>query len=288
MFSGSVATSAAEQGGLVTLAATVAVSDGDDTLGNVTITGLAHDLTSFNGGTYTAATGTWSGTAAQFNALTFHAGEDGVQNLTVTASTTGAEAGSNSESYTLTVNPVAEGPVFSGSVATSAAEQGGLVTLAATVAVSDGDDTLGNVTITGLAHDLTSFNGGTYTAATGTWSGTAAQFNALTFHAGEDGVQNLTVTASTTGAEAGSNSESYTLTVNPVAEGPVFSGSVATSAAEQGGLVTLAATVAVSDGDDTLGNVTITGLAHDLTSFNGGTYTAAPGPGAGRRRSSTR
>ena len=199
-----------------------------------------------------------------------------------------AVSAAGTTSTTLTVNPVAEGPVFSGSVATSAAEQGGLVTLAATVAVSDGDDTLGNVTITGLAHDLTSFNGGTYTAATGTWSGTAAQFNALTFHAGEDGVQNLTVTASTTGAEAGSNSESYTLTVNPVAEGPVFSGSVATSAAEQGGLVTLAATVAVSDGDDTLGNVTITGLAHDLTSFNGGTYTAAPGPGAGRRRSSTR
>ena len=88
MFGGSVATSAAEQGGVVTLGATVAAFDADDGAVSVTITGLANDLSTFNGGTYTAATGTWTGTAAQFNALTFNAGEDGTQNLTITASTT--------------------------------------------------------------------------------------------------------------------------------------------------------------------------------------------------------
>ena len=36
----------------------------DDALGNVTITGLPHDLTDMSGGTYTAATGSWTGTAA--------------------------------------------------------------------------------------------------------------------------------------------------------------------------------------------------------------------------------
>ena len=60
--------------------------DSDDTLGTVTITGLSNDLTNFNGGSYTASTGTWTGTAAQFDALTFNAGEDGVQHLTITAS----------------------------------------------------------------------------------------------------------------------------------------------------------------------------------------------------------
>ena len=89
MFGGAVATSAAEQGGVVTLGATVAAADSDDTLGTVTITGLSNDLTNFNGGSYTASTGTWSGTAAQFDALTFKAGEDGVQHLTITAATTG-------------------------------------------------------------------------------------------------------------------------------------------------------------------------------------------------------
>ena len=124
---------------------------------------------------------------------------------------------------------VAVSPVFSGSTATSAAEEGGLVTLGATVAplnVAIG------VTITGLAHDLSAFNGGIYTAGTGNWTGTAAQFNALTFHAGEDGSQTLSITATTTGPEAGTAIESYALTVDPVAENPVFGGLTATSAAE--------------------------------------------------------
>ena len=112
-------------------------ADSDDTLGTVTITGLSNDLTNFNGGSYTASTGTWTGTAAQFNALTFNAGEDGSPAPDHhRRRRRGAEAGSTSESYTLTVNPVAEGPVFGGSVATSAAEQGGVVTLGATVAAA--------------------------------------------------------------------------------------------------------------------------------------------------------
>ena len=280
VFGGAVATSAAEQGGVVTLGATVAAADSDDTLGTVTITGLSNDLTNFNGGSYTASTGTWSGTAAQFDALTFKAGEDGVQHLTITAATTGAEAGSTTENYTLTVNPVAEGPVFGGSVATSAAEQGGVVTLGATVAAADSDDTLGTVTITGLSSDLTNFNGGSYTASTGTWTGTAAQFDALTFKTGEDGVQHLTITAATTGAEAGSTTENYTLTVNPVAEGPVLGGAISATVG-QGGVVTLGATDTVSDADDALGSVTITGLPGDLTSFSGGSYTASSGTWTG-------
>ena len=201
MFGGSVATSAAEQGGVVTLGATVAAFDADDGAVSVTITGLANDLSTFNGGTYTAATGTWTGTAAQFNALTFHAGEDGIQNLTITASTRGRKPARSSESYTLTVNPVAEGPVFGGG-ATSAAEQGGVVTLGATVAAFDGDDTLGTVTITGLAGDLSNFNGGSYTASTGTWTGTAAQFTALTFKAGEIGDADDHGDSTTTGETA--------------------------------------------------------------------------------------
>ena len=280
VFGGAVATSAAEQGGVVTLGATVAAADSDDTLGTVTITGLSNDLTNFNGGSYTSSSGTWTGTAAQFDALTFNAGEDGVQHLTITATTTGAEAGSTTENYTLTVNPVAEGPVFGGSVATSAAEQGGVVTLGATVAAADSDDTLGTVTITGLSNDLTNFNGGSYTSSSGTWTGTAAQFDALTFKTGEDGVQHLTITATTTGAEAGSSSESYTLTVNPVAEGPVLGGAISATVG-QGGVVTLGATDTVSDADDALGSVTITGLPGDLTSFSGGGYTSSTGTWTG-------
>src|SRR5437667_437166 len=97
-------------------------------------------MSDFHGGTCTAGNGTWTGSAAEFNALTFHAGEDGVQNLTITAATSGPESGSSSESYTLSVGPVAENPVFTGAAATSANEVGGLVTIGATVATHDSDD----------------------------------------------------------------------------------------------------------------------------------------------------
>jgi len=52
-------------GTLVRDGATVATHDSDDGPISVTITGLASDLTNFNGGTYTAATGTWTGDAAK-------------------------------------------------------------------------------------------------------------------------------------------------------------------------------------------------------------------------------
>src|SRR5207237_1199235 len=148
--------------------------------------------------------------------LTLHASQDTTATLHNTATTLGAEGGtSTDQTIALTVTPIQENPVFTGSTATSASEEGGLVTLGASVAPHDGDDGAVSVTISGLAHDLTSFSGGSYAAVTGSWSGTAAEFNALSFHAGEDGTQNLTITAATTGAEAGSTQESYTLTVTP-------------------------------------------------------------------------
>ena len=179
----------------------------------MTITGLSNDLSNFNGGSYTASTGTWSGTAAQFKALTFNAGETSATLSISATNTTAGEVASTAESYTLTVNPVAEGPVLGGATSATVSD-GGLVTLAATDTALDSDDTLGTVTITGLSNDLTNFNGGTYTASTGTWIGTAAQFNALTFNAGETSAT-LSISATTTGAEAGTTTENYTLTVNP-------------------------------------------------------------------------
>jgi Ca2+-binding RTX toxin-like protein len=54
----------------------------------VTMTGLPSGLSNFNGGTYTASSGTWTGTAAQFDALTFKVGEETSAQLTVTATDT--------------------------------------------------------------------------------------------------------------------------------------------------------------------------------------------------------
>jgi hypothetical protein len=201
------------EGGAVTLGATDTTLDGDDTLGKVTITGLPTDLTNLSGGgTYSGST--WTGTATQFNALSFNAGEQGTFNLSISATTTGTEAGTTTGSYTLTVNPVSEGPVLGGSTSKTVNE-GGAVTFGATDATSDSDDVLGSVTITGLPTDLTNFNGGTYTSGPGTWSGTAAQFNALSFTAGHTaGTFSLTISATTTGAEAATTTGTYALTIN--------------------------------------------------------------------------
>ena len=138
--------------------------------------------------------------------------------------TTGAEAGTSTEGYTLTVSNL--GPLISGTL--GSANEGGQLTLGLSDAVRDVGDTLGNVTITGLPSDLTNFSSGTYTAgsgpATGTWTGTAAQFDALTFTAGEDGHFGITVSATESGVGGGTTTANYTLTINPAAEGPVLGG----------------------------------------------------------------
>ncbi len=104
------------EGGLVTLGVTETQFDSDDTLGTVTITGLPGGLSHFNGGTYTAGTGTWTGSAAQFTALTFNAGDTaGTFTLSISApNTTAGEAATATENYTLTVNTPPVAPVITG------------------------------------------------------------------------------------------------------------------------------------------------------------------------------
>jgi probable HAF family extracellular repeat protein len=206
---------------------TLGVTDTAD--GTVTITGLPGDLGNFSGsGNYTVNNGggTWTGSAADFNALSFTAGEDGTSNLVITET---AQGQTTTETYTLTVNPVAEGPVLSGDVGT--AQEHGVVTLGLTDTPVDTDDALGTVTITGLPGDLSNFSGnGEYTVSdgVGTWTGSGADFNALSFTAGEDGTFNLAVTATTSGAEAGSTTANYTLTISEDSN-EVLSVAVATS-----------------------------------------------------------
>jgi hypothetical protein len=216
---GGATSASVHMGGLITLGVTETPFDSDDTLGNVTITGLPHDLSDFNGGTYIASSGTWTGTAAQFNALAFAAGHaTGTFTLSISApNTTPGETATATENYRLTIDSgeAHELPILGG--ATSATvDRGGLVTLGVTETKFDSDDTLGNVTITGLPHDLSNFNGGTYTANSGTWTGTAAQFAALKFDAGDTaGTFTLSISApNTTPGENATATGNYTLTIN--------------------------------------------------------------------------
>ena len=97
----------------------------------VTITGLPAGLSGFNGGSYNGNTGTWNGTAAQFNALTFKAGEETSANLTVTTTDT-VTGYSIAKTVGLTITQPAINISISGT------PQEGR-TLAASVTVSSGD-----------------------------------------------------------------------------------------------------------------------------------------------------
>jgi len=195
-----------------------------DTIDFVSKTGASYnDL-----GTGLAATVTKYGTLTldptQLSALTMTVPDNDQGNFPLAVSATTNDGGNIATSNAnLAVTVLAEGPVLGGTTS-KAVNEGGAVTFGATDSVADGDDTLNNVTITGLPTDLTNVNGGTYTAASSTWTGTAAQFNALSFNAGEqEGTFNLSMSATTTGAETGTTNGSYTLTVNPVAEAPSVS-----------------------------------------------------------------
>jgi hypothetical protein len=90
-------------------AATMNFTDGDPN-STVTITGLPDDLSNFNAGTYAPGsqpdTGTWTGTAAGFNSLSFTTGAAGVYTLSIAASD-GAATTTVSDTLVVAPDPVA-------------------------------------------------------------------------------------------------------------------------------------------------------------------------------------
>jgi hypothetical protein len=86
-------------------------------------------------------------------------------------------------------------PILTGSTAETVNEYNSVSSLGANDSATHSD-----VTITDLPGDLAGFDGGTYNASTGTWAGTQAQFNTLSFTAGAAGSYELVIVANTTGA----------------------------------------------------------------------------------------
>ena len=209
-------------------------------------------------------TGTWTGTAAQFNALSFNVGEQGTYNLGISATTTGAEAGTTTGSYALTANPVA--PALTAPSSLSVNEDG-TVALGISETPFEPSD-LVTITITGVPLDAT-LSAGTNDGG-GSWTLNPGQLSGLTLTAGEVTTANLTVTATNTGGVTASTSDNIVLTAKQAA--PVLGGSISGTII-QGLKVTLGATDTAAHADDTLGNVTITGLPPNSSNFNGGTYT---------------
>ena len=221
------------EGALVTLGAT-------DTAGSVTITGLPHDLSNFNGGSYTAASGTWTGTAAQFDALTFTAGAPGNSTLSISATTVGAAA-PTTENYTLAIQPPAAAPTISGTVAGQTTISEAQVHPFSGVTIADPNsgatDTLtitlsnsANGTLSGTA--LINDGGGVYSLAAASPATISSELDALVFTptAGAPGSSTpTTFTLSDTSsafATATVNSTTTVIDTDPAAA-PTISGTVA-------------------------------------------------------------
>ena len=116
---------------------------------SVTITGIPSDVTlSDSGGSLTVSNGSVTLTAAQLAGLTLQAGEAS-STLTVTATENSL---TTSQTIAVTVTPVAEAPVVTVSDPVTVNE-GATVALAITDIAADADDTLGVVTISGVAGD---------------------------------------------------------------------------------------------------------------------------------------
>ena len=256
------------EGALVTLGAT-------DTAGSVTITGLPHDLSNFNSGSYTAASGTWTGTAAQFNALTFTAGAPGNSTLSISATTVGAAA-PTTEIYTLAIQPPAVAPTITVTTAAHSTSADAAVAPFAGVSIADSNsgatDTLtitlsgagatGTLTGTGLSGG----NGGIYTLAAASPATITSELDALVFtpSAGAPGSSTTTSFTLSDVSSAGTSASNNTITVtdNDAAVAPTITVTTAAHSTSADAAVAPFAGVSIADSNsgatDTL-TITLSG-----------------------------
>ena len=178
---------------------TLGVNDG--ATGTVTISGLPTDLSNVSGGTYTAAAGTWTGSAADFNALSFTAGDEGSFHLLISEAS-GVQPVTSDEPYTLTVTDAA---LAAAGNAISGTEGASL-----TAAVAIFTDANPNA----LASDFTAtINWGDNTSSTGTvvaLNGGGFAVDGTHTYA-EEGTYNSTVTINDHGGSTATVSEAVTV-----------------------------------------------------------------------------
>jgi hypothetical protein len=228
--------------------------DIDDTPGTVTITGLPHDLSHFSSGTYTASSGTWTGSAALFTVLTFAAGSTtGTFTLSISApNTTPGEAATATENYTLTIN----------------APPAGIAGEAINLALTDPLAAAVTVTITGLAAGWNLSQG--TDNGDGTWTVHTTDPASLTVTTPADfvGASVLSVTETWTNADGSTGTAFVPDNIEAYAPGsPIFalSGNDTLTGAGGNDLFVFAQPI----GNDTIYNFNVATDKIDLTGFAG-------------------
>ena len=173
--------------------------------------------------------GTWLLTPAQTAGLTVSppADSDVDFNLTVTARSTESNGGATADvtgTLAVTVIAVADAPTLTLQDAQGLEDQPVALSISDALTDTDGSESLGLVTISGLPTDAT-LSAGTNLGG-GVWTVSQAQLTGLTaaFAASKSGVANLTVSVTSTEAsnnDTATTTGTLTLTVLPVNDAPV-------------------------------------------------------------------
>ncbi|WP_417828058.1 beta strand repeat-containing protein, partial [Thalassospira sp.] len=208
--------------------------------------------------------GTVTIAAADLAGLTIRPPQDfnGNMNLTVTAtSTDGSDVAQTSESLTVRVVPVADAPTLT--VVDPTVLEDNVVSLDISAALTVPTETL-SVTISDIPDGVT-INGGTYTP-NGNVTFTPDQLAGATMTTPShfSGTLDLTVTAtSADGPDTASVTETLSVTVDAVADGPNLKTPTASGAEDND--IALNISAPFVDGSETLGAITISGIPDGVT-----------------------
>jgi Ca2+-binding RTX toxin-like protein len=260
----------------IALSISTSATDSSETL-SVLISGVPTGATLSAG---TNSNGTWTLTPAQLSGLTITppANSDADFTLTVVStSTDGAVSASTSQTLAVTVAGVADQPNLTVSAATGSEDQEIALSIAASLADTDGSEAL-SLRITGVPTGA-SLSAGTKNGD-GSWTLTPAQLSGLTLTPPEnsDADFSLTVTATSTD---GASSATLAVTVDAEADTPTLEG--ADTSTQEDTPVTLTLTHALADSSETLSlRITtpqaIGGLA-GAVSVSPGTWSVTPASG---------
>jgi hypothetical protein len=239
--------------------------------------------------------GSWTIPAAALSTLTFTPPPDFAGTLRLDFAATATEADGDAAAtrfaMTLTVDPVADAPLIALAGVTGAEDSAIPLHIAATLADTDGSESLARFVIAGVPAGAT-LSAGTR-GTDGSWTLTPAEAAGLTLtpppHV--SGRLDLTVTAvsreAATGEEA-SRSAPLAVTVTPVADAPALALAPATGVEDGTIALSIAATLADADGSESLARIVIAGVPAGAALSAGtrgadGAWTLAPQDLAGLR-----
>jgi hypothetical protein len=274
------------------LAATLTDTDGSESIARYLVSGLPAGATLSAG---TRDGDVWTLTPAQAVSVTMMPPPhwSGSVSLSVTAVSREAANGdeaSTSTALSVTILPVADAPVLAASPVSGSEDQPIALHLAATLADTDGSESIARYLVSGLPAGA-SLSAGTEEA--GIWTLTPAQAAGVAFIPPPNWAGSVSLSVTAVAREAASGAEASTTTTLPVtvqrvADAPILAAAAATGSEDASVALGLSAVLADTDGSESFAAITVSGLPAGFglsagTALGGGTWALQPAQLAGLR-----